>query len=195
MLLQHDVVVLLISLQTCCDCIYCPGFWTLCRRPLFCTMPCSSTLNQINWFSWIKWVKFAYKIFSTVSSFNQIAQWSNECVAPQVFPYPCTSNFLLFIIQGVFPAHSLCFSEKREKKHLLTHNTTFYGFLTSWKEFFSVSAFLVAVNCWSVSLASHTQVILLIVKIFALVLIIVPGIMALAKGSYTLIIFYVYNDC
>ncbi|MCI4388893.1 hypothetical protein PGIGA_G00091350 [Pangasianodon gigas] len=42
--------------------------------------------------------------------------------------------------------------------------------------------FLVAVNCWSVSLASRTQVFLLIIKLFALVLIIVPGIMALAKG-------------
>lgn len=52
-----------------------------------------------------------------------------------------------------------------------------------------------AVNCWSVSLASRTQVILLIVKLFALVLIIVPGMMALAKGSYNLILDHVYNDC
>ncbi|KAK3545062.1 hypothetical protein QTP86_033252 [Hemibagrus guttatus] len=43
--------------------------------------------------------------------------------------------------------------------------------------------FLVAVNCWSVSLASRTQVILLIIKIFALVLIIIPGIIALVKGQ------------
>ncbi|KAI5611015.1 cystine/glutamate transporter, partial [Silurus asotus] len=42
--------------------------------------------------------------------------------------------------------------------------------------------FLVAVNCWSVSLASRMQVVLLIVKLFALVLIIVPGVMALAQG-------------
>ncbi|XP_060745194.1 cystine/glutamate transporter-like, partial [Tachysurus vachellii] len=46
-----------------------------------------------------------------------------------------------------------------------------------------IPAFLVAVNCWSVSLASRTQVILLIVKISALVLIIIPGIMALSKGQ------------
>ncbi|XP_058272624.1 cystine/glutamate transporter isoform X1 [Hemibagrus wyckioides] len=43
--------------------------------------------------------------------------------------------------------------------------------------------FLVAVNCWSISLASRTQVFLLIIKIFALVLIIIPGIIALAKGQ------------
>ncbi|XP_053364247.1 cystine/glutamate transporter-like [Clarias gariepinus] len=42
--------------------------------------------------------------------------------------------------------------------------------------------FLVAVNCWSVSLSFRTQVFLLIIKLFALVLIIVPGITALAKG-------------
>ncbi|XP_027009884.2 cystine/glutamate transporter-like isoform X2 [Tachysurus fulvidraco] len=48
---------------------------------------------------------------------------------------------------------------------------------------FLAMTFLVAVNCWSVSLASRTQVILLIVKISALVLIIIPGIMALAEGQ------------
>ncbi|XP_053506078.1 cystine/glutamate transporter-like isoform X1 [Ictalurus furcatus] len=42
---------------------------------------------------------------------------------------------------------------------------------------------LVAVNCWSVSLSSCTQVILLIIKLLSLVLIIVPGIVALAKGQ------------
>uniref|UniRef100_A0A3B4EEB6 Uncharacterized protein n=1 Tax=Pygocentrus nattereri TaxID=42514 RepID=A0A3B4EEB6_PYGNA len=43
--------------------------------------------------------------------------------------------------------------------------------------------FVVAVNCWSVSLASRTQVTLTFIKIFALALIIVPGIMALAQGQ------------
>ncbi|KAI4882987.1 hypothetical protein NFI96_015797 [Prochilodus magdalenae] len=43
--------------------------------------------------------------------------------------------------------------------------------------------FVVAVNCWSVSLASRTQVILTFIKLFTLALIIVPGIMALAKGQ------------
>uniref|UniRef100_A0A8B9LBC9 Si:ch73-352p4.8 n=1 Tax=Astyanax mexicanus TaxID=7994 RepID=A0A8B9LBC9_ASTMX len=43
--------------------------------------------------------------------------------------------------------------------------------------------FVVAVNCWSVSLASRTQVTLTFIKLFALALIIVPGIMALAKGQ------------
>lgn len=44
------------------------------------------------------------------------------------------------------------------------------------------AAFVVAVNCWSVSLASRTQVALTFIKMFALVLIIIPGVIALAKG-------------
>ncbi|XP_041833532.1 cystine/glutamate transporter [Melanotaenia boesemani] len=43
--------------------------------------------------------------------------------------------------------------------------------------------FVVAVNCWSVSMASRTQVTLTFIKMFALVLIIIPGIIALAKGK------------
>ncbi|XP_061768000.1 cystine/glutamate transporter [Nerophis ophidion] len=43
--------------------------------------------------------------------------------------------------------------------------------------------FVVAINCWSVTLASRTQVTLTFIKTFALVLIIVPGIMALTKGK------------
>ncbi|XP_005456698.1 cystine/glutamate transporter isoform X3 [Oreochromis niloticus] len=42
--------------------------------------------------------------------------------------------------------------------------------------------FVVAVNCWSVNMASRTQVTLTFIKMFALVLIIVPGVIALAKG-------------
>lgn len=44
-------------------------------------------------------------------------------------------------------------------------------------------AFVVAINCWSVSLASRTQVTLTFIKMFALVLIIIPGVIALAKGG------------
>uniref|UniRef100_A0A3B4V4Z9 Si:ch73-352p4.8 n=1 Tax=Seriola dumerili TaxID=41447 RepID=A0A3B4V4Z9_SERDU len=43
--------------------------------------------------------------------------------------------------------------------------------------------FVVAINCWSVTMASRTQVTLTFVKTFALVLIIIPGIIALAKGK------------
>ncbi|XP_076743624.1 cystine/glutamate transporter-like isoform X2 [Maylandia zebra] len=43
--------------------------------------------------------------------------------------------------------------------------------------------FLVAVNCWSVRMASHIQVSLTFIKMFALVLIIIPGIIALVKGK------------
>lgn len=43
--------------------------------------------------------------------------------------------------------------------------------------------FVVAVNCWSVTLATRTQMTLTVTKMFALVLIIVPGIMALARGQ------------
>uniref|UniRef100_A0A665UH64 Cystine/glutamate transporter-like n=1 Tax=Echeneis naucrates TaxID=173247 RepID=A0A665UH64_ECHNA len=43
--------------------------------------------------------------------------------------------------------------------------------------------FVVAVNCWSVTLASRTQVILTLIKTLALVIIIIPGIIALAKGK------------
>uniref|UniRef100_A0A8C8DIP7 Si:ch73-352p4.8 n=1 Tax=Oryzias sinensis TaxID=183150 RepID=A0A8C8DIP7_9TELE len=42
--------------------------------------------------------------------------------------------------------------------------------------------FVVAVNCWSVNMVSRTQVTLTFVKMFALVLIIVPGVIALFKG-------------
>ncbi|XP_029020089.1 cystine/glutamate transporter-like isoform X1 [Betta splendens] len=45
--------------------------------------------------------------------------------------------------------------------------------------------FVVAVNCWSVTLASRTQVTLTFIKMFALVLIIIPGVIALAKGQTT----------
>lgn len=41
---------------------------------------------------------------------------------------------------------------------------------------------MVAINCWSVTLASRTQVTLTFIKMFALVLIIIPGVIALAKG-------------
>uniref|UniRef100_A0A3P8U2A4 Si:ch73-352p4.8 n=2 Tax=Amphiprion percula TaxID=161767 RepID=A0A3P8U2A4_AMPPE len=43
--------------------------------------------------------------------------------------------------------------------------------------------FVVAVNCWSVSMASRTQVTLTFIKMFALVLIIIPGCIALGKGK------------
>ncbi|KAG1952809.1 Y+L amino acid transporter [Pimephales promelas] len=43
--------------------------------------------------------------------------------------------------------------------------------------------FVVAVNCWSVSLAARTQISLTFIKMFALILIIIPGIMALANGK------------
>ncbi|XP_067247030.1 cystine/glutamate transporter [Chanodichthys erythropterus] len=43
--------------------------------------------------------------------------------------------------------------------------------------------FVVAVNCWSVSMAARTQVSLTFIKMFALILIIIPGIMALANGK------------
>ncbi|KAK7129838.1 hypothetical protein R3I94_009243 [Phoxinus phoxinus] len=43
--------------------------------------------------------------------------------------------------------------------------------------------FVVAVNCWSVTLAARTQISLTFVKMFALILIIIPGIMALANGK------------
>lgn len=43
-------------------------------------------------------------------------------------------------------------------------------------------AFVVAVNCWSVTMASRTQITLTFIKVFALVLIIIPGVIALAKG-------------
>ncbi|XP_029317592.1 cystine/glutamate transporter [Cottoperca gobio] len=42
---------------------------------------------------------------------------------------------------------------------------------------------VVAINCWSVTLASRTQITLTFIKMFALVLIIVPGMIALAKGK------------
>ncbi|CAL1568472.1 unnamed protein product [Knipowitschia caucasica] len=42
---------------------------------------------------------------------------------------------------------------------------------------------VVAVNCWSVTVASRTQVTLTFIKMFALILIIIPGVIALAKGK------------
>ncbi|XP_068573378.1 cystine/glutamate transporter isoform X2 [Cebidichthys violaceus] len=42
---------------------------------------------------------------------------------------------------------------------------------------------VVAINCWSVTMASRTQITLTFIKMFALVLIIVPGGIALAKGK------------
>ncbi|XP_073711812.1 cystine/glutamate transporter [Misgurnus anguillicaudatus] len=44
-------------------------------------------------------------------------------------------------------------------------------------------SFVVVVNCWSVSLVARTQVSLMVIKLFALILIIIPGIMALANGK------------
>lgn len=45
------------------------------------------------------------------------------------------------------------------------------------------TAFVVVVNCWSVSLVARTQVTLTVIKLFALILIIIPGIMALVNGK------------
>uniref|UniRef100_A0A8C1UT24 Si:ch73-352p4.8 n=1 Tax=Cyprinus carpio TaxID=7962 RepID=A0A8C1UT24_CYPCA len=42
--------------------------------------------------------------------------------------------------------------------------------------------FVVAMNCWSVSMAARLQVLLTFIKMFALILIIIPGIMALVNG-------------
>ncbi|XP_016120138.1 cystine/glutamate transporter-like [Sinocyclocheilus grahami] len=42
--------------------------------------------------------------------------------------------------------------------------------------------FVVAMNCWSVSMAARTQVLLTFIKMFALILIIIPGIMALVNA-------------
>ncbi|XP_063074231.1 cystine/glutamate transporter [Engraulis encrasicolus] len=42
---------------------------------------------------------------------------------------------------------------------------------------------VVAVNCWSVTLASRTQVTLTVIKMLALILIIIPGIIALGRGQ------------
>ncbi|KAM7367276.1 hypothetical protein PAMP_015190 [Pampus punctatissimus] len=47
--------------------------------------------------------------------------------------------------------------------------------------------FVVAVNCYSVTMATRTQVTLTFIKMFAMVLIIIPGIIALAKVT----VFYV----
>nr|XP_055047089.1 cystine/glutamate transporter-like isoform X2 [Misgurnus anguillicaudatus] len=44
-------------------------------------------------------------------------------------------------------------------------------------------SFVVVVNCWSVSLVARTQVSLMVIKLFALILIIIPGIMALVNGK------------
>uniref|UniRef100_A0A8C1F6B1 Cystine/glutamate transporter n=1 Tax=Cyprinus carpio carpio TaxID=630221 RepID=A0A8C1F6B1_CYPCA len=70
------------------------------------------------------------------------------------------------------------------------------AFLRLWTEFIfircvcmqffghvRVSAFVVAMNCWSVSMAARTQVLLTFIKMFALILIIIPGIMALVNGK------------
>nr|XP_019947870.1 PREDICTED: cystine/glutamate transporter-like [Paralichthys olivaceus] len=43
--------------------------------------------------------------------------------------------------------------------------------------------FVTVVNCWSVTFAYRTQVVLTFVKMFALVLIIVPGFIAIGKGQ------------
>uniref|UniRef100_A0A3Q3JI86 Uncharacterized protein n=1 Tax=Monopterus albus TaxID=43700 RepID=A0A3Q3JI86_MONAL len=43
--------------------------------------------------------------------------------------------------------------------------------------------FVVAVNCWSVTMASRTQVTLTFIKMLALGLIIIPGVIALSKGK------------
>ncbi|KAF4114831.1 cystine/glutamate transporter isoform X1 [Onychostoma macrolepis] len=43
--------------------------------------------------------------------------------------------------------------------------------------------FVVAVNCWSVTMAARTQVLLTFIKMFALILIIIPGIIALVNGK------------
>lgn len=54
--------------------------------------------------------------------------------------------------------------------------------------FAASAAFVVAINCWSVTMASRTQITLTFVKMFALVLIIVPGVVALAKGGRAAIV-------
>ncbi|XP_068611319.1 cystine/glutamate transporter-like [Brachionichthys hirsutus] len=48
---------------------------------------------------------------------------------------------------------------------------------------FLAMTLVVAVNCWSVTMATRMQVLLAFIKMFALVLIIIPGVIALAKGK------------
>uniref|UniRef100_A0A8C2CS20 Si:ch73-352p4.8 n=1 Tax=Cyprinus carpio TaxID=7962 RepID=A0A8C2CS20_CYPCA len=59
------------------------------------------------------------------------------------------------------------------------------AFLRLWTEFIFIRcvSFVVAMNCWSVSMAARTQVLLTFIKMFALILIIIPGIMALVNGK------------
>lgn len=45
------------------------------------------------------------------------------------------------------------------------------------------AALIVTINCWSVTVASRTQIVLTFVKLFALVLIIIPGVIALSRGE------------
>ncbi|XP_008313852.1 cystine/glutamate transporter [Cynoglossus semilaevis] len=42
---------------------------------------------------------------------------------------------------------------------------------------------IVTINCWSVTVASRTQIVLTFVKLFALVMIIIPGVIALSRGQ------------
>uniref|UniRef100_A0A672S261 Cystine/glutamate transporter-like n=1 Tax=Sinocyclocheilus grahami TaxID=75366 RepID=A0A672S261_SINGR len=46
-----------------------------------------------------------------------------------------------------------------------------------------IVSMLGVMNCWSVTLAARTQVLLTFIKMFALILIIIPGIMALVNGK------------
>ncbi|XP_068162947.1 cystine/glutamate transporter-like [Antennarius striatus] len=43
--------------------------------------------------------------------------------------------------------------------------------------------FVVAVNCWSVTMATRTQVLLTVIKMTSLLLVIIPGFIALIKGK------------
>uniref|UniRef100_A0A3B4Y802 Si:ch73-352p4.8 n=1 Tax=Seriola lalandi dorsalis TaxID=1841481 RepID=A0A3B4Y802_SERLL len=69
-------------------------------------------------------------------------------------------------------------------KRKLTSMILYLLFLPTIPFYHSIfPSFVVAINCWSVTMASRTQVTLTFVKTFALVLIIIPGIIALAKGE------------
>lgn len=63
------------------------------------------------------------------------------------------------------------------------YHSTFHYLLSSAVCLCVCAAFIVAINCWSVTIASRTQITLTFIKMFALVLIIIPGVIALAKGG------------
>lgn len=149
-------------------------------------------IHQVGWFHFVLFILTSSQVtphtvtgrFSisrpAVASYVSLA-FGRYVVEP--FFAPCAAPTVLIRLVSILGVSEWFYTSSLYPKYHYTSlyviNMNFSFTVCVWVS----AAFVVAVNCWSVTLASRTQVTLTFIKMFALVLIIIPGIIALAKGG------------